>query len=126
MVNYAAPVYAHGLMLTVVRRGTANARDWQGDHETSTESTHQIGPVDLKWLSDTEDNTKGELLQRLAQVTTPTSDDVLDSDGILVPGVDGEFVIDGAVRVAPNGFTGWATGKRFKIAKDGANGIRRQ
>jgi hypothetical protein len=126
MVNYAAPKYTHGVMLTVVRHGSANARDWQGDHVTSAATTHQIGPVDLKWLTDTEDNSTGELLQRLAQVTTPASDDVLDSDGILVPGIDDEFVIDGAVRVAPNGFTGWATGKRFRIARDGGSGVRRR
>lgn len=126
MVNYRPPTYPHGVMLTVVRRGNTNARNWEGDYTNPAEATHQIGPCDLKWLSDTEDNTTGERLMRVAQVTAPAGDDVLDSDGIRVPGVDGEFVIDGAVRVAPNGFTGWATGKRFKIAKDGANGIRRQ
>jgi hypothetical protein len=123
MVNYAPPVYAAGVMLTVVRRGTANAKDWQGDFATPTPATHQIGPCDLKWLTDTEDTSKGEVLMRSAQVTAPAGSDVLDSDTIQIPGVDGEFVIDGAVRISPNGFTGWATGKRFKIAKDGPRGV---
>ncbi|MGY1946573.1 hypothetical protein [Nocardia asiatica] len=125
MVNYAAPKYTHGVMLTVVRRGAANARDWQGDFVAPSESTHQIGPCDLKWLTDTEDNTSGELLQRLAQITAPLGSDVLASDRIRVPGIAAEFSIDGAVRVTPNSFTGWSTGVRFKIAKDGSSGVRR-
>ncbi|MFE7745382.1 hypothetical protein [Nocardia sp. NPDC057455] len=125
MVNYAEPQYAHGVMLTVVRRGPANARDWQGDYVASSESPHQIGPCDVKWLTDTEDNTSGELLQRLAQVTAPLGSDVLATDRIRVPGIDADFNIDGAVRVTPNSFTGWATGVRFRIAKDGSSGVRR-
>ncbi|MET8430159.1 hypothetical protein [Nocardia sp. NPDC004860] len=126
MVNYAPARYPHGTMLTVVRRGTANARDWQGDHVTATATTHQIGPVDLKWLTDSTDASTGDLLQRLAQITAPLGSDVLASDGIRVPGVAHEFVIDGEVRVAQNGYTGWAPGVRFKIAKDGTNGVRQR
>ncbi|WP_280412541.1 hypothetical protein [Nocardia asiatica] len=124
MVNYATPKYPRGTMLTVVRRGAANATDWQGD-PIGSENTHQIGPCDLKWLTDTEDNTSGELLQRLAQITAPLGSDVLASDRIRVPGIAAEFSIDGAVRVTPNSFTGWSTGVRFKIAKDGSSGVRR-
>ncbi|WP_157119803.1 hypothetical protein [Nocardia xishanensis] len=113
-------------MLTVVRRGTANDRNWEGDYETPTESTHQIGPCDMKWLTDTEDNSTGELLQRLAQITAPLGSDVLATDGIRVPGITEDFVIDGAVRMTPNPFTGWATGVRFRIAKDGGSGIRQR
>lgn len=123
MVNYAELRFPGGVMLTVVRHGTANERDWRGDYATIPETTHPVGPVDLKWLSDSEDNTKGEVLTRTAQITAPLASDVLAGDTIRVPGVDGDFAIDGAVRVAPNGFTGWAAGKRFKIAKDGPRGV---
>lgn len=125
MVNYAEPKYTHGVMLTVVRRGTANERNWEGDYVTPTVTTHQIGPADVKWLSDTEDNSTGEVLQRLAQVTVPRGQDVLATDGILYPGISHEFVIDGDVRIAPNSFTAWASGIRFRIAKDGTGGVRR-
>ena len=60
MVNYPAPRYPGGTMLTVIRTGTANARDWQGDLVAAAETEHQIGPCDLKWLTDSEDNTSGE------------------------------------------------------------------
>ncbi|MFE5290337.1 hypothetical protein ACFRAQ_35755 [Nocardia sp. NPDC056611] len=126
MVNYAPARYPHGTMLTVVRRGPANARDWQGDHVTQVETTHPIGPVDLKWLTDTTDTETGGLVQRLAQITAPVGSDVLSTDSIRVPGIAYEFAIDGEVRVAPNGFTGWVPGVRFKIAKDGANGVRQR
>ncbi|WP_280466067.1 hypothetical protein [Nocardia brasiliensis] len=113
------------MMLTVVRHGAANAEDWQGDHETAAVTTHVIGPCDLKWLSDSEDNSQGEVLYRLAQITAPHGSDVLASDGIRVPGSSTEYVIDGDVRVTPNSFTGWSTGVRFRIAKDGSSGVRR-
>lgn len=123
MVNYAPLSFPGGVMLTVVRHGTSNERDWRGDYATVPESMHTIGPVDLKWLTDSEDNSKGEVLQRLAQITAPLDSDVQDDDTIRIPGIDGDFSIDGGVRVAPNGFTGWAAGKRFKIAKDGPRGV---
>ena len=124
MVNYAKPTYPHGVMLTVVRRGTANARNWEGDHIDTAVTRHQIGPCDLKWLTNTEDNGSGEIRTMLGQVTALASDDVLATDGIEVPGFTAEFVIDGSVTVSPNGFTGWLSGKRFRIAKDGAHGVR--
>ncbi|MFE2994085.1 hypothetical protein ACFXG4_03585 [Nocardia sp. NPDC059246] len=111
-------------MLTVVRRGTANARNWEGDYADAAVARHQIGPCDLKWLKITEDNESGEILTMLGQVTAPVSDDVLATDRIEVPGYTDEFAIDGTVTVTPNGFTGWASGKRFRIAKDGAHGVR--
>ncbi|WP_157224906.1 hypothetical protein [Nocardia thailandica] len=125
MVNYPAPRYPGGTMLTVIRTGTANARDWQGDLVAAAETEHQIGPCDLKWLTDSEDNTSGEQLTLTARVTAPVGSDVLDGDRIRLP--DGRvFVIDGQVRLAPNGFTGWVAGVRFVIAKDGGSGVRRQ
>lgn len=125
MVNYAQPpTYPHGTILTVVRLGTANTRDWQGD-QNGTPATHQIGPCDLKWLTDTEDNATGELITLLAQVTAPHGSDVRASDRIRLP--DGrEFVIDGQVRETPNSFTGWTAGVRFQIAKDGSSGVRQR
>lgn len=121
MVNYAHPTYPGGTMLTVIRPAVA---DWQGDPENGSTAEHQIGPCDLKWLTDSEDNTQGELLMLVAQVTAPHGSDVLHRDKIRLP--DGRvFVIDGQVRETPNGFTGWSTGVRFKIAKDGGSGIRR-
>jgi hypothetical protein len=123
MVNYAEPQYTHGVMLTVVRRGAANERNWEGDYETPTTSTHQVGPADVKWLTDDEDNSTGEILRRRAQVTVPRGQDVLSTDGILYPGISYEFVVDGEVRTTPNAFTNWASGTRFRIAKDGRNGV---
>ncbi|WP_280389801.1 hypothetical protein [Nocardia wallacei] len=123
MVNYAPPSFPAGVMLTVVRNGTANTRNWEGDFE-GDDATHSVGPCDLKWLTDTEDNTSGELLVLVGQVTAPHGSDVLEGDRIRFP--DGrEFVIDGQVREVPNPFTGWVTGVRFRIARDGASGIRR-
>ncbi|WP_306365309.1 hypothetical protein [Nocardia sp. CC227C] len=123
MVNYQPPSYPQGTMLTVVRRGAANAKDWQGD-PIGPEATHQIGPCDLKWVTDSEDNTSGELLVLVAQVTAPAGSDVIASDRIRLPNGN-EFVIDGQVRDTPNSFTGWSSGVRFRIAKDGGSGIRR-
>lgn len=126
MVNYAQPKYPHGVMLTVVRRGTANARNWEGDYTDQAVTRHQIGPCDLKWLTNTEDNESGETRSLLGQITAPVNDDVLTTDGIEIPGYAHEFTIDGTVTVVPNGFTGWVSGKRFRIAKDGANGVRQR
>jgi hypothetical protein len=124
MVNYAPRSFPAGIMLTVVRRGTANARDWQGDLVDPTEATHQIGPCDLKWILDRDDASEGNILELLGQITAPVGSDVLDSDLIRFP--DGrEFVVDGFVHSIPNPFTGWLPGVRFRIAKDGSNGLRR-
>lgn len=122
MVTYAHPVYPGGTMLTVLRR--ASGEDWQGDPTDTEDTPHQIGPCDLKWGTDTEDNSRGELLVLTARVTAPHGSDVQAGDRIRLP--DGRvFVIDGQVRETPNPFTGWSTGVRFVIAKDGSNGIRR-
>lgn len=122
MVTYAHPSYPGGTMLTVLRG--SGERDWQGDPVAGAVLEHQIGPCDLKWATDTEDNTRGELLVLTARVTAPHGSDVVESDRLRLP--DGRvFVIDGQVRETPNGFTGWSTGVRFVIAKDGASGIRR-
>lgn len=122
MVTYAHPSYPGGTMLTVLRG--SGERDWQGDPVAGAETSHDIGPCDLKWGTDTEDNSRGELLVLSARVTAPHGSDVLSSDRIRLP--DGRvFVIDGQVRETPNPFTGWSTGVRFTIAKDGADGVRR-
>lgn len=121
MVKYATPKYPGGTMLTVLRGA---ARNWEGDPVNDGESSHQVGPCDIKWHTDTEDNTSGELLTLSARVTAPYGSDVRASDRVRLP--DGrEFAIDGQVRVSPNPFTGWSTGVRFTIAKDGPNGVRR-
>ncbi|MFD6400819.1 hypothetical protein [Nocardia sp. NPDC060249] len=122
MVNYAHPTYPGGTMLTVIRGAD---RNWEGDPNTSATTEHQIGPCDIKWNTDTEDSSKGEFVTVTARVTAPHGDDVLEGDRIRHP--DGRvFVIDGQVREAPNGFTGWSTGPRFTIAKDGPNGVRQR
>ncbi len=109
-------------MLTVLR--DSPDRDWQGDPVGAGGAPHQIGPCDLKWGTDTEDNERGELLVLTARVTAPHGSDVVSSDRIQLP--DGRiFVIDGQVRETPNPFTGWSTGVRFTIAKDGSSGVRR-
>ncbi|MFF4027003.1 hypothetical protein ACFYY5_29560 [Nocardia elegans] len=121
MVRYQAPKYPRGIKLTVIRH--TGEPNWEGDYE-GTPTEHQIGPCDLKWLSNTEDNTTGEQLQMLAQITAPAGSDVVAADKVRLP--DGRiYVIDGDVKVAPNAFTGWASGVRFRIAKDAASGIRR-
>lgn len=110
MVNYPARTYPNGTVLTVVRRGEA---DIHGDR--TTDSTHTIGPCDIKWLNTSEDNSEGEQIQITGQVTAPAGSDVLSTDAITHP--DGrKFRIDGEVTsLAPNPFTGWATGVRFVI-----------
>ena len=110
MVNYPAPSFPNGTVLTVVRQG---ARDYRGDRSPST--THTVGPCDLKWVGNREDNTDGEQVTISAQVTAPAGSDITPSDVILHP--DGrEFHLDGEVTpLAPNPFTGWATGVRFLI-----------
>ncbi|BAD58769.1 hypothetical protein [Nocardia farcinica] len=122
MVNYRHPAYPGGTILTVLRGA---AHNWEGDPASPAVDEHQIGPCDLKWSTDSEDNSKGEQLMLSARVTAPHGADVLASDRIRLP--DGrEFVIDGQVRETPNPFTGWSTGVRFTIAKDGSSGVRRQ
>lgn len=113
MVNYPARTYPNGTMLTVVRRG---AEDIHGDRTVA--STHPIGPCDIKWLSSTEDNTEGEQIRVSAQVTAPAGSDVTSVDAIMHS--DGrKFRIDGEVTaLAPNPFTGWATGVRFIITHE--------
>ncbi|MFC4373372.1 hypothetical protein ACFO5K_04610 [Nocardia halotolerans] len=120
MVNYAHPTYPGGTMLTVIRGA---ARNWEGDPASSATAEHPIGPCDLKWATDTEDSTQGEQRMLVAQVTAPHGSDVLETDRIRLGAR--EFVIDGQVRETPNPFSGWTTGVRFKIAKDGNSGIRR-
>ncbi|MGW5519996.1 hypothetical protein [Nocardia africana] len=121
MVNYQSPRYTRGIMLTVVRH--TGTRNWEGDY-SGTVTRHKIGPCDIKWLSNTEDNSQGEQLQKLGQVTAPEGSDVLASDGIELP--DGRpYVIDGDVDTPRNSWTHWTPGTRFRIAKDAANGIRR-
>ncbi len=122
MVNYARPTYPGGTMLTVIR---GSDRNWEGDPVNGSTAEHQIGPCDIKWHTDTEDSAKGEFVTVTARVTAPHGSDVLDSDRIRHP--DGrEFVIDGQVRETPNPFTGWTTGVRFTIAKDGTSGVRQR
>ncbi|WP_063023824.1 hypothetical protein [Nocardia niwae] len=121
MVNYARRRYPKGVMLAVERGAALN---WEGDPVNGSVATHQIGPCDLKWLQDSEDNTQGELLMLAAQVTAPSGSDVLATDKIRFNGQ--LFVIDGQVRETRNSFTGFTAGVRFKIAKDGGSGIRRQ
>lgn len=121
MVNYPHPSYPGGTMLTVIRGA---ARNWEGDAVNASSAEHQIGPCDLKWVTDTEENTTGEKRMRLAQITAPHGSDVVDTDRIRLPN-GREYVIDGQVRETPNSFTGWSTGVRFRIAKDGTNGVRR-
>ena len=121
MVNYACRRYPAGVMLTVERGAALN---WEGDPVNGSVATHTIGPCDLKWLTDSEDNSTGELLMLAAQVTAPHGSDVLQGDKIRHP--NGRlFVIDGQVRETPNPFTGFSTGVRFRIAKDGSSGVRR-
>lgn len=120
MVNYAQPSYPEGVMLDVVRH--AAARNWEGDRPGGT-TEHQIGPCDVKWLTDTEDTSKGEVLTLKAQITAPGGSDVLAKDEIRYPGIDGLFAIDGQVRDVPEAFTGWSAGTRFRIAKDGPRGV---
>lgn len=122
MVNYKHPVYAGGTMLTVIRGAD---RNWEGDPNTTGTTEHQIGPCDIKWHTDTEDSSKGESVTVTARVTAPHGSDVLETDRIRGPG-GREFVIDGQVRETPNGFTGWTTGVRFSIAKDGPRGVRQR
>lgn len=130
-MNYPPVQYPAGVMLTVIRRGVKN---WEGDFvdgdgnpiTPGSEPTHQIGPCDLKWLRNEEHYGGGaqsagggrdqEKVERVAQVTAPTGSDVLFTDGIKLPD-NRVFDIDGDVAVAPNGFTGWTPGVRFKIAK---------
>jgi hypothetical protein len=121
VVNYPAPKYPHGDMLTVIRH--TGTRNWEGDYTSGT-TEHQIGPCNLQWDLNHDDASEGLLLELRGQVTAPLGSDVLVSDNIRLS--DGRvYVIDGDVKTSPNSFTGWATGVRFRIAKDGANGLRR-
>ncbi len=110
MVNYPAPTFPAGTMLTVKRLG---ARDIHGDRAPGT--PHQVGPCDLKWMSSEENHVEGEQIRISANVTAPIGSDVVPTDQIILP--DGrECFIDGEViPLAPNPFTGWATGVRFTI-----------
>lgn len=110
MVNYPAPTFPAGTVLTVVRQGVA---DIHGDRLPG--AMHTIGPCDLKWFGNREDNSQGEQVAISAQVTAPVGSDVKSTDIITHP--DGrKFRIDGEVTtLAPNPFTGWATGVRFVI-----------
>jgi len=119
-MNYPHPTFPGGIVVTVLR---GSDRNWEGDPSES-ETTHRVGPCDVKWGTDTEDNTDGEQLVLSARVTAPHGSDVQSGDRIRFP--DGRvFVIDGQVRETPNPFTGWSTGVRFTIAKDGTSGLRR-
>lgn len=120
-MRYAEPRYTAGVMLGVERPA---AGDWQGDPSSATVTTHEIGPCDSKVLTNTEDTADGEQRVLLIQITAPRGADVLPGDIIIHPD-HGRLVIDGSITLVPNGFTGWAAGKRFRIAKDGAHGIRR-
>ncbi|MBF6358198.1 hypothetical protein IU449_27250 [Nocardia higoensis] len=119
MVTYQHPTFPGGTMLTVIRDPET---DWQGDPMAGASPEHQIGPCDLKWRTDSEDNSKGEVLMLSAQVTAPHGSDVQQGDRIRLDGR--VFVIDGQVRETPNPFTGWSTGVRFTIEKDGTSGVR--
>ena len=107
MVNYPAPSFPGGIVLTVKRSGE---RKRHGVRDTG--SQHTIGPCDVKWLANTEYNTEGEQISVSAQITAPVGSDVLPSDEIEHP--DGRiFRIDGDIETPTNPFTGWATGVRF-------------
>ncbi len=122
-MRYAAPTFPYGVMLTVVRHSDP-ARNWEGDFTDDVPTEHTIGPCDFSWVLDRTDTTQGEQRMERAQVTAPEDADVIDTDQIKLP--DGQLMfIDGHVRITPNSFTGWISGKRFLIAKDGANGLRR-
>lgn len=120
-MRYAEPRYTQGVMLGVKRPAVG---DWQGDPSNGSAATHEIGPCDIKALTNSEDTSKGEQPVLLFQVTAPTGSDVLPGDTITYTGL-GEFAIDGSITHVRNSFTGWASGLRFRIARDGASGVRR-
>ena len=107
MVNYPAPSFPGGTVLTVKRLGE---RKRHGVRDTG--SQHTIGPCDVKWLANTEYNTEGEQISVTAQITAPVGSNVKATDSILFPD-DREFRIDGDIETPTNPFTGWATGVRF-------------
>lgn len=112
MVNYPAPSFPGGTVLTVKRLGE---RKRHGTRAPGTE--HRIGPCDVKWLSSTESNVEGEQISVSAQITAPVGSDVLPSDEIAHP--DGRiFRIDGDIDAPVNPFTGWGTGVRFVITHE--------
>lgn len=112
MVNYPAPSFPGGMVLTVKREG---ARNRHGTRAPGT--SHTIGPCDVKWLGNTEFNTEGEQISVSAQITAPVGSDVVATDTIAHP--DGRvFRIDGDIETPTNPFTGWATGVRFTITHE--------
>ncbi|WP_238840655.1 hypothetical protein [Prescottella equi] len=120
VVNYPPPTFPGGVMLLVERPGVA---DRHGDMRDANNNlidpnnlpTEPIGPCDLKWIDNGENNTDGEQRIHRAQITAPVDAVVAADDHIRFDG--DRYSIEGDIERPRNGFTGWQSGVRFIIRR---------